>query len=69
MLLPLLSSFAFAAGALAPEVLWAEWPERRFVKAAAPCLRPADLVQAVESLRAQHPELRVEEVGTSALSR
>ncbi len=69
MLLSILASLAFAAGALAPERLWADWPEQRFVKIAAPCLRPADLVQAIGSLRVRHPELRVEELGRSAEGR
>jgi len=69
MLLSLVSSFALAAGALAPERLWAEWPERRFVKTVAPCVRPAELVQTVGALRAKHPKLRVEEVGRSVQGR
>lgn len=34
---------AQALVAMTPQTLWQEWPEQRFVSAAAPCLRHADL--------------------------
>jgi len=56
-----LSPLAFA---FTPEELWRTWPEKRFVKTAAPCLRPAELVESLQALAARRPDaLRLEEAG------
>ena len=55
---------------LAPAALWNEWPSRRFVAAAAPCLRPDDLAGRVRALAAKHAgRVSVEEIGRSAEGR
>jgi hypothetical protein len=50
--------------------LWDAWPTRRVVTEPAPCLRPADLEQALALLGDRHRErLVVEEVGRSVAGR
>lgn len=59
-----------ASGALDPQTLWEAWPAERFVETPAPCLRPAELEEAIRALAARHGrELGVEEVGRSVQGR
>jgi len=75
MLAPALAlALAASAAPVSPDLtaasLWEAWPSRRFVAAAAPCLRPADLVERVRVLEAKHAgRLRVEEAGRSTEGR
>ena len=49
-----------------PDQLWQSWPEGRFVRAPAPCLRPAELTAELERLAALYPnEIELEEAGRS----
>jgi hypothetical protein len=64
------ASAAPAPPSLAAASLWEAWPSRRFVAAAAPCLRPEDLADEVRALAARHPgRVRVEEAGRSTEGR
>jgi hypothetical protein len=48
------------------EQLWRSWPDERFVRTPAPCLRPADLDSEFEKLAELYPgTIRVEEIGRS----
>ncbi len=62
----LAGALAPAAFGFNPEELWRAWPEERFVKTPAPCLRPAELAESLRALAKRHPErLRLEEAGRS----
>jgi hypothetical protein len=50
--------------------LWQEWPEARFIKTPAPCLRHAELLQSLQTLVSRYPHgLSLEEIGQSCLGR
>lgn len=50
--------------------LWDAWPEQRFVRTAAPCLRPAELEGLLRDLAVRFPgRLRLEEAGRSVQGR
>ncbi len=53
---------------LEADVLGEVWSAERFVKTAAPCLRPAELEVQLRALAAAHPELKLEEIGRSVCS-
>jgi hypothetical protein len=58
-------TFAFTA-----DELWNLWPEERFVTTSAPCLRPAELRENLESLASNYPDdLKLEEIGPSVQDR
>ncbi len=58
------------AASLSPQRLWDEWPQARFVAAAAPCLRPSDVAEGLHALEARHRgQLTLEEVGRSVEGR
>lgn len=60
-----------APAAFTPQDLWAAWPEARFVRTPAPCLRPEALGRELTALVARHAEAReqgllaLEQVGRS----
>jgi len=52
------------------EHYWDAWPQERFVQSAAPCIRPAELEENLQSLAQQHPDsLILEEAGRSFQNR
>ena len=54
------------AASFNPEELWHVWPKARFVKTAAPCLRPVELEASLRALEQRHSgRLKLEEVGRS----
>jgi len=67
MLSTLISTTALSALlSFTPQGLWETWPEERFVKTAAPCLRLDDLEHSLQNLAQRHGDsLRVQEVGRS----
>jgi hypothetical protein len=71
--LPFLGSLALLAPAtlhgLEPGELWRAWPNERFVRTPAPCLRPAELGTLLDDLARRHRELSVREVGRSVQGR
>jgi hypothetical protein len=61
---------AGAAPGFSPQALWDAWPAARLVTTAAPCLRPAGLVERLRDLAALHPgRLALEEAGRSVEGR
>ncbi|MGB5290858.1 MAG: M14 family zinc carboxypeptidase [Lysobacterales bacterium] len=57
-------------GVLAPLRLWQAWPEVRFVKTPAPCLRHHDLLKSMQALTVRYPgDIHLEEIGRSFLER
>ena len=54
---------------LDPADLWRAWPSERFVATPAPCLRPAQLTEALRDLAGRHPEISLREVGRSVEGR
>jgi hypothetical protein len=59
-----------AAPAFSPQALWDAWPERRFVRTSAPCLRHAELGERLRALAAAHQgRLALESVGRSVEGR
>jgi hypothetical protein len=68
--LALVAAQAAHTAAFSPQALFEAWPERRVVRTAAPCVRPAELQQALDQLAAVHPErLRLETIGRSVEGR
>ncbi len=65
---PLLLVLVLQSTALAftPDQLWQSWPEERFVRTPAPCLRPAELNAELQRLSELYPEkIQLTEVGRS----
>ncbi len=63
LLVLLLQSTAWA---FTPNELWHHWPEERFVRTPAPCLRPAELNAELQRLSALYPKkIQLTEVGRS----
>lgn len=59
-------SMSFSAQAFTPQGLWQAWPELRFVKTPAACLRHAELLQNLQMLAERYPErIRLQEIGLS----
>jgi len=55
-----------AAPGFTPGQLWQSWPEERFVRTPAPCIRPAELTAELQRLIALYPgEIQMEEAGRS----
>lgn len=55
---------------LTPQHLWQAWPEERFVKSLAPCLRHGELVQNLQALASRYGDgIELQEVGRSFLGR
>jgi hypothetical protein len=71
IILAFLGGLGVAPGrAFTPEDLYREWPEGRFVAAAAPCLLPAELAAKMAELAARYPgEVVLEPVGESIQGR
>ena len=62
----LLLAVAGSALAFTPDELWNLWPDERYVTTSAPCIRPAELYESLESLAVKYPEdLKLEEIGRS----
>ena len=59
-----------ATGGPTPQELWRDWPDRRYVAAAAPCLRPGELADSLRRLADRHGDrLDLTEAGRSYLGR
>src|SRR5688500_913891 len=62
----LAAAIAGSVPAMSSQALWDAWPGARVVPTPAPCLRPAELVSALQALASAHPgRLALEEVGRS----
>lgn len=61
----LLLALPQVTAAFTPEDVWNAWPEERFIKTAAPCLRPAELNEALVELADKHDAIELREIGRS----